>query len=75
VEALVVERAILGHMIQEYQWNDLLILPQTLAVRDYAIAIPSGSPLMEDINRAVLTVTHHPDWKELVQRYVGQSEP
>jgi polar amino acid transport system substrate-binding protein len=53
----------------------LLILPQTLAVRDYAIAIPSGSPLMEDINRAVLTVTHHPDWKELVQRYVGQSEP
>ncbi|RWN64609.1 MAG: transporter substrate-binding domain-containing protein [Mesorhizobium sp.] len=75
VEALVVERAILGHMIQEYQWNDLLILPQTLTVRDYAIAIPSGSPLMEDINRAVLTVTHHPDWKELVHRYVGQSEP
>jgi polar amino acid transport system substrate-binding protein len=75
VEALVVERAILGHMIREYDWKDLLILPQTLAVHDYAIAVPSGSPLMEEINRGVLKVTQRRDWKELVQRYVGISEP
>ena len=75
VEALVVERAVLGHMIREYDWKDLVILPQTLAVRDLAIAFPSGSPLREDANRALLKVTQRRDWKDLVQRYVGASDP
>lgn len=71
VHALVYERAILGYMIKEYGWRDLEILPHTLAVRDYAIAIRPDSPLKEQINRALLKVIHRPDWKETVQRYVG----
>jgi polar amino acid transport system substrate-binding protein len=73
VHALVYERAILGYMIKEYGWRDLEILPHTLAVRDYAIAIRPDSPLKEQINRALLKVIHRPDWKELVQRYVGSN--
>lgn len=74
VEVLVYERAILGHMIKEYGWRDLQVLPHTLAVRDYAFALPTNSPLKEPINRALLKVVHQPDWKERVQRYVGSTE-
>jgi ABC-type amino acid transport substrate-binding protein len=71
VQALVHERAILGHMISGYGWRELEVLPHTLAVRDYAIAVPTDSALKEPINRALLKVVHGPDWKDMVQRYVG----
>ena len=50
-----------------------VILPHTLAVHDYAIALPAGSPIKESINRALLKVVHRPEWKDVVQRYVGES--
>src|SRR5262249_4824171 len=65
VEALVFEKAVLGHIIKEYHWNELQVLPHTLAVRDYAIALPTNSPIMEPVNRALLKVIHAPDWKDL----------
>ena len=71
VHALIHERAILGYMIKEYGWRELQILPHTLAVRDYAIALPADSPLKEQINRALLKTIHRPDWRDIVQRYVG----
>jgi len=42
-----------------------------LAVHDYAIALPTDSPIKEPINRALLKVVYGPDWKDVVQRYVG----
>lgn len=74
VNALIYEKAILGHMIKEYGWRELHMLPHTLAVWDYAIAIPPDSPLKESINRALLKVMKRQDWKDVVQRYVGASD-
>jgi polar amino acid transport system substrate-binding protein len=74
VQALVYERAILGHMIKQYGWRDLQVLPHTVAVRDYAIALPTDSPIKEPINRALLKIVHRADWKDLVQRYVGGTD-
>ena len=74
VEALIYEKAILGYMIKEYGWRELQILPHTLAVSDYAIALPSDSPIREAINRSLLKVMHGPDWKDLTQRYVGSAD-
>jgi polar amino acid transport system substrate-binding protein len=74
VQALVYERAILGHLIKQYGWRDLQVLPHTLAVRDYAIALPTDSPIKEPINRALLKIIHRADWKDLVQRYVGGTD-
>ena len=54
IDALIYERAVLGYMIQHYGWRDLQVLPHTLAVHDYAIALPAGSPIKEEINRALL---------------------
>ena len=75
VEALIYERPILGHMIKQYGWRELEILPHVLAVRDYAIALPAESPLKEPINRALLKIVHGPQWKDAVQHYVGSSDP
>jgi polar amino acid transport system substrate-binding protein len=74
VEVLIYERAILGYMIKEYGWRQLYVLPHTLAVRDYAIALPTDSPIKEPVNRALLKVVHRPDWKDVVQRYVGATD-
>lgn len=75
IDAIVFERAILGHMIKEYAWTDLQVLPQTLAVRDFGLALPTNSARKEDINRALLTVTQRPEWREIVKSYVGMTEP
>jgi len=74
VQALVYEKAILGHMIKEYHWNELQVLPHTLAVRYYGIAVPTESVLKESLNRSLLKVVQRPDWKERVYQYVGGSE-
>jgi ABC-type amino acid transport substrate-binding protein len=74
IQALVYEKPILGHMIKEYGWRTLHVLPHTLAVRDYAIALPTGSPIKEATNLALLKVIHRPDWKDLVQRYIGPTD-
>jgi polar amino acid transport system substrate-binding protein len=74
VQALIYERPILGYMIKQYGWRELQVLPHTLAVRDYAIALPTDSPLKESVNRALLKVVHGPDWKDVVQRYVGATD-
>jgi polar amino acid transport system substrate-binding protein len=74
VQALVYEKPILGHMITEYGWRELQVLPYTLAVRDYAIALPTDSPRKEQINRALLKIVQGPDWRDIVKRYVGATD-
>lgn len=73
VQALIYEKAILGYMIKEYGWNELRVLPHTLAVREYAIALPNDSPIKKSINLALLKVVHGPAWKDIIQRYLGET--
>lgn len=74
VEALIYERSIVGHMIRQYGWQELQVLPHTLAMRDYAIALPTDSRHKEQINRALLRVTQRAEWREIVQRYIGEAD-
>ncbi|MFM9974159.1 MAG: transporter substrate-binding domain-containing protein [Beijerinckiaceae bacterium] len=74
LDAVVFERAVLGHMIKAYDWKDLQILPQTMAIRDYAIALPTGSALREEINRALLIVVQRREWRDTVQKHVGAKD-
>jgi len=74
VQALIFEKAILGYMVKEYGWRNMQILPHTLAVNDYAIAMPTDSPLKESVNRALLKVVQGPRWREIVQRYFGTND-
>ena len=74
VEAVVSSKAILGHMLKEYGWKDVSVLPHTLVVEDYALLLPSGSPLRVAINRAVLHTVYSAAWKATVQRYMAAGE-
>jgi ABC-type amino acid transport substrate-binding protein len=74
VEAVVFDKAILHHMVQEYGWNDVAILPQSVLVQDYAVALPEDSPLREPINRALLRAIHDPLWGGTVRRFVGTQD-
>jgi polar amino acid transport system substrate-binding protein len=74
VEAVVYNKAILSYMIKDYGWKELSVLPHTLVVEDYAMILPSGSPLRESINRAVLHIIYSTGWKATVQRYMATDE-
>ena len=74
VEAVVYNKAILSYMIKDYGWKELSVLPHTLVVEDYAMILPSGSPLRESINRAVLHIIYSAGWKATVQRYMATDE-
>ncbi len=73
VEALIYERPVLGHMIRQYSWSDINILPNNLAVHEYSIALPADSPIKKSLNRALLKVIHRPDWQGVVDRYIGDT--
>jgi polar amino acid transport system substrate-binding protein len=74
VDAVVYNKAILGYMIKDYGWKELSVLPQKLLVEDYAIVLPSDSPLRESLNRALLQIVHSLVWKAAVQRYIDTAE-
>lgn len=51
---------------------ELQLLPGTFEQRDYAIALPLGSPLRKQINIAVLEVIQDDLWDLRLKRYLGE---
>jgi polar amino acid transport system substrate-binding protein len=74
VEALLHDKTILSHMIKIYGWTDLAVLPHTVAVHGYAIALPGDSQARAAVNGALLRVVSKPEWKAIVERYIGASD-
>lgn len=60
-------RYILTH---EYDHN-MQVLPQEFARQDYAIGLPSDSPLREPINQTLLRHTATPVWQDTLFKYLG----
>jgi ABC-type amino acid transport substrate-binding protein len=48
------------------------VLNATFETQDYAIAMPSGSPLREQVNQALLRVISQRWWEETLRDYLGQ---
>ncbi|MDY7094334.1 MAG: transporter substrate-binding domain-containing protein [Acidobacteriota bacterium] len=72
VEAVVYDAPILLHLAQQQEDHDFIILPSTFTRQDYGIAFPSGSPLRERVNVALLHHIRSPAWQETVFEYLGQ---
>ena len=70
VEAVVYDKTILSHMMKDYGWQEIEILPQTLLWYDYAIALRMAA-LREPVNQALLRAIHQPVWEKTVKRYLG----
>ncbi len=76
LDAVVSDAAFLQYRIRKGQeqgeYKQLTVLPVELQAQNYAFVLLEGSPLREDINRALLTVRKQPEWRDLVIRYLGE---
>jgi len=70
VDAIVHDEPILRYLVRS-QAPDARILPFSLARQNYAIALPSQSPLRELLNRKLLEETRTERWRDTVRRYLG----
>ena len=72
IEALVYDKPTLKYLIRKSFLTDLEVLPITFLPQDYGIALPTGSPLREPINRALLQIIESPAWQGTLAGYLGK---
>lgn len=70
-DAVVFDGPILAYFIRTHPEADARLLPQTWQRENYGIALPTGSPLREDINRALLSLRESGKYDTLRARYFG----
>ena len=71
VDAMVYDKPLLQYLIKENYPNKLEVLDLTFDPQNYAFALPSGSPLREDVNRSLLKVISQESWRDLLLDYLG----
>jgi ABC-type amino acid transport substrate-binding protein len=71
VDAVVYDAPLLRFQILQ-DHPRLQVLPEVFERQDYAIAMPSGSPLRENVNRAVLRVISSRAWEDTLADYLGE---
>ena len=73
-DVVVFDAPVLAHFIEERRENRLSLVGPLFDHQDYGIAIPSNSPLREQINRILLELTESGELAELNQKWFGQIE-
>ncbi|MEM1423901.1 MAG: transporter substrate-binding domain-containing protein [Planctomycetota bacterium] len=71
LDAFVHDGAIMQHRVTADHAGVLRVLDSRFDAGAYALALPPGSPLREDVNLAILTTTLTPDWEDAVREYLG----
>jgi ABC-type amino acid transport substrate-binding protein len=71
-DAVVHDAPLLRYLANRELKGRVTVLPREFARQDYAIALPSGSPQREAINKAILRETSTEEWSELLERYLGR---
>lgn len=71
IDAFVFDESILKYMAKKEFAGEVTVLPVTFDHYYVGMGMLTGSPLQEDINRALLRVTAGDEWDKLVARYIG----
>ena len=71
VAAVVYDAPLLQYQIMQ-DYPKLHVLPGTFQRQDYSIALPSGSPLREPVNRTVVRTITKSAWDEKLTSYLGE---
>jgi len=72
IDAFIYDEPILKYFIKSQNIsNKINILPIILDPIHYAFALPTNSPLREDINRILLREIDEVKWKETINSYIG----
>jgi len=72
VEAVVYDEPVLKYYLQSNPDHDLYLLGENLKTEFYGIAVPSKSPLREQINQALLTIREDGTWQMLHEKWLGK---
>jgi len=72
LDAMVYDAPLLRYTVTE-MGGDLDVLPNTFSRQDYCIALPTGSPLREPINRMLLDDKTRALWKDILFEYLHQA--
>jgi ABC-type amino acid transport substrate-binding protein len=72
VEAFVYDEPMLRYLVNKDFKGKLAVLDSSFDSQDYAIALQTGSPLREPINRVLLTKIKEITWQDTLYRYLGQ---
>ena len=70
LDAFIHDEPILRYHLERAHADDLHILEATFEPQPYAIALPSESPLREEINRGLLETISADDWNEVVEGFL-----
>ena len=71
IDAFVDDEAQLKYLIKRGFQGSLFVLPDSFAHFYVSMAIPSGSPLREPLNRALAKIINSEEWLKLKKRYTG----
>lgn len=71
LDAIVFDAPILAYYAAGTGKNKAKLAGPVFLREDYAIALPSGSPLNEDINRAILELKENGTYQRLVRKWFG----
>jgi ABC-type amino acid transport substrate-binding protein len=71
IDAFVHNELILKYLVRTEFPARVQVLPGTFDHYYVSMGMPSGSPLREPLNRALLQFTESDDWRRLLESYVG----
>jgi ABC-type amino acid transport substrate-binding protein len=71
IDAFVHDHAILKYHVARDYPGQVRMLEAQFNMNAYAIVLPSGSPLLEDLNQQILEITRNPVWNDVLSRYIG----
>ncbi|MBI1317368.1 MAG: transporter substrate-binding domain-containing protein [Candidatus Hydrogenedens sp.] len=72
-KAVVYDAPLLSYLVNENYGGTIEVLPHRFENQNYAFGLPSGSPLREPLNRALLQQIAHPSWHDLLASYLGEA--
>jgi polar amino acid transport system substrate-binding protein len=72
VDAVLYDAPILRHEAHRHFPGEVYVLPATIEPMNYAFALPTNSPLREQINLVFLREIARPEWRNILGSYLGE---
>ncbi|MBF0585731.1 transporter substrate-binding domain-containing protein [Prosthecochloris sp. N3] len=73
IDAVVYDEPIMRYLVAGEEYGSLKVLEHSFRREYYAIALPAGSPMLEDVNRTLLQFIDSGEWRRLLFRYLKHS--
>jgi len=72
-DAVVYDLPILSYLARQHPEGSIVAQPRIFELQPYALALPAGSPLIEQLNQDILEITGDDDWHRRVLDLVGMT--